>query len=338
MAERRVFGRLPDGSAVEEVTIAAGDLTATILTLGAIIRDLRLAGADHPLVLGFDDLDGYVNHSPFFGAVVGRFANRIGGGRFTLDGKKYHLPVNEHNRTQLHGGPEGFGSRNWRIAALDDASVTLALTSPDGDQGYPGTLEATCRYTIEAPATLRFDAEATTDAPTIVNLAQHSYFNLDGSADILDHRVRIDADTYTLTDDYLVPTGDIHPVDGTGFDRRALAPVRLMKDGKRFVYDINYVVAPDRGTEPRHQARLESAKSGIALDIWSTEPGVQFYDGAYVDVAVPGLGGRRYGPNAGCCFEPQLFPDAPNHPEFPSAVLRPGETYRQATRFAFSRT
>lgn len=337
MADRRVFGRLPDGSAVEEVTIAAGNLTARVITLGAIIRDVRLAGAAHPLVLGFDAVDGYLDHSPYFGAVVGRFANRIGHGRFTLDGRTYQLAINERDRTQLHGGPDSFGKRNWRIAARDDLSVTLSLTSPDGDQGYPGKLEATCRYTIEAPSTLRFDAEATTDAPTIVNLAQHSYFNLDDSADILDHRVRIDADAYTATDDYLVPTGEIRPVDGTGFDRRALAPIRLIKDGKRFAYDINYLVAPAKAAATRHQARLESEKSGIALDVWSTEPGVQFYDGAYVNVGVPGLGGRRYGPNSGCCFEPQLFPDAPNHANFPSAVLRPGETYRQTTRFVFSR-
>jgi aldose 1-epimerase len=336
MGERRVFGRMPDGAPVEEVTIAAGELSAKIITLGAIVRDVRLAGVDHPLVLGFDDLDGYLHHSPYFGAVVGRFANRIGHGRFTLDGRAYQLDVNERDRTQLHGGPDGFARRNWRIAALDAASVTLALTSPDGDQGYPGKVEATCRYAIEAPSTLRFDAEATTDAPTLVNLAQHSYFNLDGSSEILDHRVRIDADAYTPTDEYLVPTGEVRPVDGTGFDRRKLAPIRLTRDGKRFAYDINLVVAPTKSATPRHQARLESDTSGIALDVWSTEPGVQFYDGGYVNVAVPGLGGRRYGTNAGCCFEPQLFPDAPNHPEFPSAVLRPGETYRQSTRFAFS--
>jgi len=335
MTDRRVFGRLADGSAVEEVTIAAGDLSVRVITFGAIVRDVRLAGVDHPLVLGFENLDGYLHHSPYFGAVVGRFANRIGNGRFTLDGKEYTLPVNERGRTQLHGGAGGFGRRNWRIVAYDPASVTLALTSPDGDMGYPGTLEATCRYTVEAPSTLRFEAEAVTDAPTIVNLAQHSYFNLDGAAEILDHRVRIDADAYTPTDEYLVPTGEIRPVDGSGFDRRAIAPVRRVLDGKRFAYDINYVVAPAKASEPRHQARLEGSR-GVALDVWSTEPGVQFYDGAYVDVAVSGLDGRRYGANAGCCFEPQVFPDAPNHPGFPSAVLRPGETYLQTTRFVFS--
>ncbi|HET7718106.1 MAG TPA: aldose epimerase family protein [Bauldia sp.] len=337
MAERRVFGVLPGGATVEEVTIAAGELTAKVITLGAIVRDVRLARVGHPLVLGFDDLDGYLNHSPYFGAVVGRFANRIGGGRFTLDGRTYQLPVNERGLTHLHGGPEGFGRRNWRIVAQDAASVTLQLTSPDGEMGYPGTVVATCRYAVEAPATLRFDADATTDAATIVNLAQHSYFNLDGSTDILDHLVRIDAEAITATDENLVPTGEIRPVAGTAHDRRAAAPIRRIVDGKRFVYDINYVVASVRAAEPRHQARLESPRSGIALDVWSTEPGVQFYDGAYVNVAAPGLDGRRYGPNSGCCFESQLFPDAPNHEAFPSAVLRPGETYRQRTRFVFSR-
>ncbi len=337
MAGVHLFGRMPDGGAVDEVTIAAGDLTAKIITLGAVICDVRLAGVAHPLVLGFDDLDGYLHHSPFFGAVTGRCANRIGNARFALDGREYPLVANENSRTQLHGGPDGFGRRNWRIAAHDGSSVTLTLTSPDGDQGYPGTVEATCRYAVETPSTLLFEAEATTDAPTIVNLAQHSYFNLDGTADILDHRVRIDAGTYTPTDEYLVPTGEIRSVDGTPYDRRALAPIRREVDGGRFVYDINYVVGTTRAREPRLGARLEGATSSIALDVWSTEPGLQFYDGSYVDVAVPGLDGRRCGTNAGCCFEPQLYPDAPNHPDFPSAVLRPGETYRQTTRFAFSR-
>jgi aldose 1-epimerase len=337
MAGTRTFGHLPDGTAVEEVTIAAGDLSAKVLTLGAIIRDIRLEGVAHPLVLGFDDLASYLDHSPYFGAVVGRCANRIGKARFMLDGREYRLAANEGDN-QLHGGPEGFGRRNWRLVAHDRSSVTLALTSADGDQGYPGKVEATCRYVVEAPGTLRFEAEATSDAPTIVNLAQHSYFNLDGSADILDHAVRIDADAYTPTGPDLVPTGEIRPVDGTDFDRRVLAPIRRMRDGRRTVYDVNYAIARERSPEPRHQVRLEAPGAGLALDVWSTEPGVQFYDGSYLDVAVPGLDGRRYGRNGGCCFEPQLYPDAPNQPGFPSGVLRPGETYRQGTRFVFSRT
>ena len=288
-------------------------------------------------MLGFDDLDGYLHHSPYFGAVVGRFANRIGHARFTLDGTTYQLAVNENGRTQLHGGPGGFGRRNWRILARDAGSVTLGLASADGDQGYPGQLEATCRYAIEAPSTLCVTLEATSDAPTVVNLAQHTYFNLDGSADILDHRVRIDADAYTPTDDDLIPTGEIRPVEGTPYDRRTLAPIRRTVDGERFGYDINFVAATKRAAAPAPRARLEGPASGVALEVWSTEPGLQFYDGAKINLAVPGLGGRRYVQNGGCCFEAQLFPDAPNHPNFPSATLRPGETYRQETRFAFSK-
>ena len=336
MAGSRTFGTLPDGSAVDEVTIAAGDLTVKVITLGAVIRDVRLAGVDHPLVLGFDTLEGYVDHSPYFGAVAGRCANRIGKARFTLDGKEYRLAANE-GENQLHGGPEGFSRRNWRLAAHDATSVTLALTSRDGDQGYPGTVEATCRYVVEAPATIRFEAEATTDAPTIVNLAQHSYFNLAGSGDILDHRIRIDADAYTPAGADLLPTGKIAPLDGTDYDRRELAPIRRLRDGKRIVFDVNYAVGRERSAEPRHQARLEAPDGAVALDVWSTEPGLQFYDGSYLDLAVPGLDGRRYPVNGGCCLEPQVYPDAPNHPAFPSAVLRPGETYRQSTRFVFSR-
>jgi aldose 1-epimerase len=337
MAERTEFGRLPDGSAVEEVTIAAGALTAEVITLGAIIRDVRLAGVRHPLVLGFDDLHSYLHHSPYFGAVVGRCANRIGNGHLVIDGKSYQLPLNERGRTHLHGGPEGFGRQNWRIKEHDGAGVTLTLVSPDGDQGYPGNVSVACRYRIEPPATLVFEAEGTTDAPTILNLAQHSYFNLDDSPEILDHLVQIDADAYTPTDEALVPTGEIRPVEGTDYDRRVLAPIRRLRDGRCFAYDINYVVARERSAEPRRQARLESAVNGVALEVWSTEPGVQFYDGGHMSVAVPGLGGRRYGVSAGVCFEPQLFPDAPNHPDFPSAILRPGEIYRQQTRFIFSR-
>ena len=333
----RPFGHLPDGSPVAEVTIAAGDLTAKVLTLGAIIRDLRLAGVPHPLVLGFDDVASYLDHSPYFGAVVGRCANRIRQARFTLDGREHVLAANE-GANQLHGGPEGFGRRNWRLVAHDRSSVTLGLTSADGDQGYPGTLEATCRYVVEAPSTLRFEAEATCDAPTIVNLAQHSYFNLADSADILDHAVRIDADAYTPTGDDLVPTGEIRPVEGTDYDRRVLAPIRRLRGDERVVFDLNYVVAGERSAKPRHQVRLEAPSGAVALDVWSTEPGVQFYDGSYLALDVPGLEGRRYQRNGGCCFEPQLYPDAPNHPHFPSAVLRPGETYRQVTRFAFSRS
>jgi aldose 1-epimerase len=331
------FGTLPDGTAIEEVTIAAGDLTAKIINLGAVIRDLRLAGVSHPLVLGFEKLEDYVNHSPHFGAVAGRHANRIAGGRFPIDGRSHQLELNENGRTHLHGGFNGFGKRAWRLIDQSASSVAFAITSPDGDAGYPGRVEAMCLYTIEAPGTLRMDAEAITDAPTVVNLAQHSYFNLDDSADILDHRVQIFADAYTPFDADKIPTGEIHPVAGTDYDFRQPKPIRLMRDGKRVEFDMNFVVDMKKAARPRPHARLESAKNGVRLDIASTEPGVQFYDGCMMHVPVTGLGGRPYAVNSGCCFEPQFFPDAPNHPNFLSSVLRPGETYRQTSLFAFSR-
>jgi len=331
------FGSLSDGTEVEEVAIAGGDLSVKVITFGAVIRDARLAGIGHPLVLGFDNLDGYVNHSPHFGAVAGRCANRIGGGRLVIDGRLNQLSLNEKGRTHLHGGFKGFGKRVWRLVAHDERSVTLAIRGTDGDEGYPGNVEATVTYTIEAPATIRMVAEATTDAATAVNLAQHSYFNLDDSPDILDHEVEIFAGAYTPADADSIPTGEIRSVAGTDYDFREARSIRHMKDGKRFTYDINFAASEAKSPTPRRLARLRSPKNGVSLEVASTEPGVQFYDGSWMHVSVPGLGGRVHGACAGCCFEPQYFPDAVNHPNFASPILRPGETYRQTTLFSFGR-
>ena len=332
----RLFGQLPDGTAVHEVTLAAGELTVSVLTLGAIIRDIRLAGLGHPLVLGFENAPDYLQ-SPYFGALVGRYGNRIAGGRFAIDGVKYQVTPNEKGKTHLHGGKVGFSHRVWSLVEDTPDSVTLALTSPDGEEGFPGEVRATVTYAIVAPATIRMQATATTTAPTVVNLVQHSYFNLDDSADILDHRLQIFASAYTPTDADLVPTGEILSVAGSNFDFRAVRPVRRMRGSERIVYDKNFVVDRARAPSPRQHAKLASAKNGVTLTVESTEPGLQFYDGSYIDLAIPGLGGRRYGHNAGVCLEPQVFPDAPNHPNFPSAVLRPGETYRQVSTFSFDR-
>jgi len=333
------FGLLPDGSQVDEVTIGVGDFTAKVINLGAVIRDVRLAGVSHPLVLGFDRLEDYVNHSPHFGAVAGRSANRIARGNLVIDGKHHQLPLNERGQTHLHGGENGFGRRVWRFADHDARSVTLTLTSPDGEEGYPGRVEATVRYTVEAPGALKYEAEAVTDAPTVVNLAQHSYFNLDDSAEILDHRVQILADEYTPFDANNIPTGEILSVAGTDYDFRAMRPIRHIRNGRRFSYDINFVVDRKKTGTLRPIVRIESEKGNVALDIASTEPGVQFYDGNLMGIpaVAVGLDGRRYGVCSGVCFEPQFFPDSPNHPNFPSPILRPGETYRQTTVFAFSR-
>ncbi len=331
-----VFGTTPDGDEIREIAIAAGELSVRIITLGAVIRDVRLAGVGHPLVLGFDQLDDYLEHSPHFGAIVGRSANRISHGRFSIDGRDYQLTCNENGRHHLHGGFRGFGARPWRLVDHAATSVTLAIDSPDGEEGYPGAVTAELRYIVEAPATLRMEIAATTDAPTLVNLAQHSYFNLDNSPTILDHQVRIFADAYTPTDADDIPTGEIVAVAGSVYDFRSLRPIRQMRGSERVVFDKNFVIARAGSDVPRPHARLQSPKNGVTLDIASTEPGCQFYDGYTMVVPVPGLEGRTYPLNGGCCFEPQLFPDAPNHPGFPSSILRPGETYRQSTRYVFS--
>jgi aldose 1-epimerase len=328
---------MPEGDDVLEVVIADGGFAVTIITLGAVIRDVRLAGVEHPLVLGFESLDAYIEHSPHLGAIAGRYANRIGRGRFSIDAHEYRLSLNERGRTHLHGGFKGFGRRNWQLAAHDEQSATLILVSRDGEEGYPGTVEATVCYSVEAAGTIRVEATAVTDKPTLVNLAQHSYFNLDGSPDILDHELQIFADTFTPADSDNIPTGEIMSVAGSDFDFRVPRPIRRRRGDARVVYDMNFVVERRKSGTMHTHARLASPKNGVSLTVSSTEPGLQFYDGAWMDIPVPGLGGRRYGVNSGCCFEPQFFPDSPNHPGFPSAVLRPGETYRQTTTFAFER-
>jgi aldose 1-epimerase len=332
------FGTMPSGEEIVEAVIAGGDLSVSIINLGAVIRDIRLAGIKRSLVLGFDRLEDYLQYSPSFGALVGRCANRIAAGRFTLDGRTVQLSLNENERTHLHGGFNGFGHRVWRVAAANRHSVTLEVDSAHGEEGYPGNVAARCRYSVEPPSTLHIDIEAVTDAPTLVNLAQHSYFNLSGETDILSHRVTIYADEYTPVDEDRIPTGEIVPVIDTPYDFRRARPIRRKNGGLPLSYDINYAVSVARAAVPRRVARLESPTGDMTVEFASTEPGLQFYDGCMMKpIPVPGLDGRHYGLHGGCCFEPQCYPDSPNHPSFPSAVLRPDVTYRQATRYAFSR-
>jgi len=329
----RFAGRAADGAAVEAVRIAAGALTADVLSWGAVLRDLRLDGVDWPLSLGFERFEDYPDHSPHFGAVCGRVANRIGGARFTLDGRTHRLEHAAGADYQLHGGPiAGFGVRPWRVAATASDAVTLTLDSPDGDGGYPGALTATCVYRVAPPATLVVELTATADAPTVVNLAQHSYWNLDGTEDVRGHRLTIAADAITETDARLVPTGRLRPVAGTPWDFRS---GRLIGAPDAVAYDANFALAEARADAPRFAARLEGAR-GVAMEVWTTEPGLQLYDAATMSIPVSGLEGRVYGPQAGLCLEAQAWPDAPNRPEFPSIVLRPGETYRQITELRFT--
>ena len=330
----RNFGTMPDGHEIGAVTIAAGRLSVDILSLGAVVRDLRLEGADHPLVLGFESLDDYLQHSKSCGITAGRYANRIAEGRFELDGRTVQLDRNFLSRHHLHGGHVGFGDRPWTFERISDSAVVLTLVSPDGECGYPGTVNVRCSIELIPPSTMEIVYEAETSAPTIVNLAHHSYFNLDGTPDILAHRLQISADSYLPVDDTLIPTGEIASVAGTPFDFRQ---GRLIRDPGVPVtlYDHNYCLDREPFAEPEFHAAL-MGESGIGLTIRSTEPGLQFYDGAGLNVPVPGLDGAKYARHAGLCLEPQRWPDSPNRPEFTDATLRPGETYRQMTQFEFS--
>jgi aldose 1-epimerase len=347
MAASRLFGEV-DGQAVHEVTIRSrSGAEANVITWGAVVRDLLVPNGGDPqrVVLGFETLDDYRAHSPYFGAIAGRYANRIDGGRFSLDGESYQLSLNEKGRHSLHGGEQGFPKKPWQLAWHDEASAALVLVSPDGDQGYPGTVTTTCIYRLLDPAVLRVELTATTDAATPINLAHHSYFNLDGSPSILDHELQLDADFYTPTDAALIPTGEIREVAGTPYDFRNRRPVRLPDPatGEPFHYDINFVLRRDHtgqsgvpGLPLARAGTFASPRNGLSMEIWSTEPGLQVYDGFMLDVSAPGLGGARYGANGGVCFEPQHFPDSPNNPHFPDTILRPGEVYRQVTEYRFA--
>lgn len=333
-AAQEIFDRLDTGEAVERTTITGGGLTAHVLTFGAIIQDLRLEGHDAPLVLGFDNLQAYRDHSPYFGATPGRCANRIAHGRFTIDGVDYQLECNERDVTHLHGGSDGIGWQNWRIVASGDDFVTLAVTDLAGRAGYPGNCAITCTYALPGDGTLSVVYQATTDAPTPVNLCQHSYFILDDGEDALDHDIRLKAEHYLPVDENLVPIGEIRPVAGTPFDLRDWTPLRRQAEAGGVAFDHNFCLSENREAK-RLVCEARSPSSGVSMDVLTTEPGVQLYTGAHVNPPVPGLDGRRYGAFAGFCLETQIWPDAVNHENFPNAVLRPGETLRQETDYVF---
>lgn len=324
------WGRTAAGEDVVRLKLSAGGLTAHVISWGAVIQDLRLAGHAPPLVLGFERFEPYPAESPYFGATAGRVGNRIAGSMFDLDGKTYRLPANE-GPNHLHGGPIGLGTRNWNMVDRDGQSVTLQIVSPDGEMGYPGTMTARCRYELLEPATLRVTLSAETDAPTLCNLIHHSYFNLDGSADVRGHSLSLDAARRTAVDSALIPTGKTVEVAGTPHDFRM---ARRIADGG-IKYDDNYCLAD----APRDLANVATLSAGdLAMHVATTEPGIQFYDGAKIAVTSPGLEGRSYGAYAGLCLEPQRWPDAIHHAGFPSIVLRPGETYTQVSEFSFVRT
>jgi aldose 1-epimerase len=332
------FGNLPDGRAVTEARLALPcGMSASILDYGAILRDLLVParnGEPRRVVLGFRELKGYVEDGAYLGALAGRHANRIAGGRFPLDGKTCRLTRNERGRTHLHGGHAGFSRKLWRILAHDAASLSLGLTSPAGEEGYPGTLEARCVYRLLPPTTLQIELTAATDAPTIVNLAHHSYFTLSHGDSIRRHRLALDAARYTPVDGDLIPTGEIRSVAGTPYDFRAARALADPTVGGDFAYDINFALASAGGSLAR-AARLSVPDGPLGIELYTTEPGLQLYEGSNLAAGHPGLDGRPHFPHAGLCLEPGRFPDGPNHAGFPSPVLRPGETYRQVTEYRF---
>lgn len=327
MSRIESFGTLPDGRRVERLTLRGGGLTANLLTYGATLQDLRLEGVDHPLVLGSDRLESYLGPMTHFGAIVGRFANRIAGGHFRTEGHDWQADLNEKGRTTLHGGREGSGRMLWEIAAFSEASATLTLEMPDGHMGFPGTLQVQAVCTLPGDGALEFEITATTDKPTPCSFAHHGYFNLDGSGDILGHTLQIAADHYLPVDEALIPTGEEALVKGTAFDFRE--PREIAPGG----YDHNFCLWRSR-TELRPVAMLRG-RSGLSMEVDTTETGIQVYDGAHIS-GLEGLDGRNYGPHAGLALETQVWPDAPNHAHFPDWLLKPGQTYRHRVAYRFS--
>ena len=347
-SSRAAYGRMPDGVQVDAYTLRnAKGTTMQVITYGAIITSLRTAdarGEFADIVLGFDSLDGYLHDPPYFGAVVGRYANRIARGRFTLDGQEYRLPVN-NGLNSLHGGTRGFDKVIWRAESFENDSssgVVLSYTSSDGEMGYPGRLDVRVTYTLTDGNELVVDYIATTDKATPINLSQHSYFNLAGDAtrDILGHQLQLAASRYTPVDSTLIPTGELAPVEGTPFDFRTITPIgaRIGDAHQQLTfgigYDHNFVL--DRATSGlTHAAQVMEPESGRSLDIFTDQPGIQFYSGNFLDGTITGKGGRVYRHRYGFCLETQHFPDSPNHPAFPSTILRPGERYETRTVFRF---
>lgn len=344
---RASFGATADGQPVDTFTLRnANGIEMRVISLGGIITHLSTpdrAGTMSDIVLGFDSVDGYLKEHPYFGAIIGRYGNRIGKARFAIDGTEYQLAAN-NGPNHLHGGVKGFDKVVWNAApetTADGQRVVFTRTSADGEEGYPGALSVTVIYTLTDRNELAIDYEATTDKPTHVNLTHHSYFNLAGhnSGDILGHELMIEADRYTPVDDTLIPTGALAPVAGTPFDftQPTAIGARINQTADQQItygkgYDHNWVV---NGSGFRRAARVVELRSGRTLEVATTEPGLQFYSGNFLDGTVTGKSGAVYAHRTGFCLETQHYPDTPNKPAFPTTLLKPGETYRTRTVYTF---
>jgi aldose 1-epimerase len=321
--KKRPFGRAADGRAVEQVVLESADAAVSILSLGAIVRDWRIDGpaGSLPMVLGFPTVEDYVHHARSHGAICGRVANRVRDARFTLDGREHLLVANE-GANQLHGGPGGLATRVWEMDTdSGGGAVELRFASPDGDQGWPGAVDFAVSFRLQGPR-LVCEMRGVPDRPTPINLANHNYYNLGGGGTVKDHVLWADAEAYTPTDAALIPLGDIRPVEGTHLDfrePREIGDTRL---------DQNLVLRPGRDAG-RPAARVECPRSGVILELWTAEPGLQLFNASAMTIETTGHDGQRYGPYAGLCLEAQHFPDSLHHPDWPSIVRSPEQPYLQ---------
>ena len=348
------WGKTKAGETVNSyMLINSHGLKARVMTWGATLVSMEVpdrAGKMADVTLGFDSLDGYLGSHPFFGSIAGRYANRIAKGKFTLAGKEYALATN-NGVNHLHGGIKGFDKKNWSASIVGTiggvggitSAVAFSLTSPDGDEGYPGALKVSVVYQLTESNELLIRYEATTDKPTVLNLTNHAYWNLAGAGegDILGHELTLHAGKFTPVDDGSIPTGKIEPVAGGPMDftkAKAIGKDFTKVPGKPGGYDHNFVIDthPEKSTNWNSAAEVFDPRSGRVMKVMTTEPGVQFYTGNFLDGTVTGKGGKVYKKNFGLCLETQHFPDSPNKPEFPTTVLHPGHTYRSSTSYAFS--
>lgn len=329
MISSEYFGVTPSGEEVRRYCLRNGALTANILNLGGIVQDLRLDGWPYPLVLGSPDVAPYFGTARYFGAVIGRCANRVAGGRFMLEGQEFSLERNDRGMHCLHGGSKGCDTQIWQVDALTESSIELSITLPDAHMGFPGTMQVQLRISLTAGSAIVFDFRAQTDRPTPCNFAHHGYFNLDGTPDISEHLLKIDAPSYLPTDETGIPHNDPYPVTGTPFDFRHAKPIGHHRIDHNFC--LSHTQKPCRSV-----ATLTSPRSGITLTVETTEPGLQIYDAAHIPASgLPGLMQEPYGPRAGLALETQCWPDAPNRPDFPNALLQPGETYHHTVKYVF---
>jgi aldose 1-epimerase len=340
------FGKMPDGTPVEIFTLSDGPYEARIATYGGIVVSLKAPdrnGKSADVVLGFDTVDGYVANfngpsDAFFGAIIGRYANRIANGKFALEGKTYSLPLND-GRNSLHGGPHGFNNVIWKAKAIENG-VELTYLSKDGEAGYPGNLTATVRCTL-VKGDLRIEYSASTDKDTVINLTNHSYFNLAGEGDILSHQLTLHASRFTPVDGGLIPTGELKPVESTPFDFRKPTAVGARIDSKDeqlrlgHGYDHNWVL-DSGGVKLAEAAELYDPGSGRVMKVLTDQPGIQFYSGNFLNGSIQGKRGRPYQLHAALCLETQHFPDSPNHPDFPTTELKAGARYHTVTVYSFS--